>query len=385
MHKIHETLATNFVSQFELNLNDIKRWNTSVKCDYFFATQYKQSFVYFGAAASSGATEGTTTVIQKKDESRYIMHGHGCSATFVDGVAAEHSYIWSTIPQIEVPGLILTKPHDDTIYIYGGYASREKIKMFGETMIRNKCLSQLLVRRRFVQNPLSNAKCWTITLTSGPSQCTHWSEDKSRKSAYHLPPLIAIQHCCKYDVYCYKNILFIIDNNDESLSCSFLVNEFNKHVKCVIINDNIYIVNGNKMAKIQNVKSLLSTTTDPPTKPTVIIDFLIDIPRINSTPFVIKETLFIVGGCDEDSEPFSEIYQFVPERQEWKCVGRSVISRYGASAVVVTDKNNQQAVFIAGGFKGEGMPCSVIEQIPVITEDSKIRGKKRNVTEAALD
>ena len=312
------------------------------------------------------------------------MHGHGCSATFVDGVASEHSYIWSTIPQLcEVPDIwqFPQKPHDADLHIYGGYASKEKIKMFGEL---DKSVKLRSVKNLYTRRLCTNEKCWTITLTAGPSQCTHWSEDKSHKSAYRHAPLIAIQHCCKYDVYCYENILLIIDNNDESMSCSFLVNKFSKHVKCVIINDDIFIVNGNKMAKIQNVKPLLSPT-DPPTKPTMIIDFHIDVPRINSTPFVIKETLFIVGGCDEDSEPFSEIYQFVPERQEWKFVGRSTVSRYGASAVVVTDKNNQQAVFIAGGFKGEDMPCSVIEQVPIITEDSKIRGKKRNVTEAALD
>ena len=114
------------------------------------------------------------------------------------------------------------------------------------------------------------------------------------------------------------------------------------------------------MAKVENVKSHLSPITDPPTAPTETIEFIINIPHINSTPFFIKETLFVIGGCDEDTEPFSEIYQFVSERPEWKVVGHSTVSRYGASAVVVTDKNNQQAVFISGGFKGEGMPCNVI-------------------------
>ena len=79
--------------------------------------------------------------------------------------------------------------------------------------------------------------------------------------------------------------------------------------------------------------------------------------------------MFVIGGCDEDTEPFSEIYQFVPAGQERKVVGHLTVSRYGTSAVVVTDKNNQQAVFIAGGFKGEGIQCNVIEQIPIITKE----------------
>ena len=64
----------------------------------------------------------------------------------------------------------------------------------------------------------------------------------------------------------------------------------------------------------------------------------------------------------------------------------SEVSLYGASAVVATDKNNQQAVFIAGCFKGEGMPCNVIEQIPgIITKEDNITGKKRSGPDAAPD
>ena len=353
-----------------------------MKCDCFFATQYKQSFIYFGAAANSS----TTTVIQTKNGMKDVMYGYGCSATFVNGLTKEEPYIWSSIPQLTLdsfgPFESYGSCYDRTLCIYGGYASGEKIKIFGEV---HKCNAIKMIRRGC---PLSNVQCWTIALTTGPSHCTHWSEDKSRKPAYHLPALITIQHCYKYDVYCYTDILFIIDNSDESNTCSFLVDKLSKHVKCVIIDDTIFIVNGNKMAKIEYVylQFQLSTITftSTSTKPINSVDFTINVPRVNSTPFVIKETLFIVGGCDEDSEPFSEIYQFVPERQEWKVVGHSTVSRYGASAVVVTDKNNQQAVFIAGGFKGEGMPCNVIEQIPIFSQEKKTTLKKRSATEAAL-
>jgi len=348
--------------------------------------------MYFGAAANSS----TTTVIQTENGGKDVMYGYGCSATFLNGLTKEEPYIWSSIPQLTWNPFgpfsdCYGSHYDRRLCIYGGYASGEKIKMFGEVHSATNATNVTNATNIMVNTlgcPLSNVQCWTIALTTGPSHCTHWSVDKSRKPAYHLPALITIQHCYKYDVYCYTDILFIIDNSDESNTCSFLVDKLSKHVKCVIIDDTIFIVNGNKMAKIEYVylQFQLSTTTftSTSTKPINSVDFTINVPRVNSTPFVIKETLFIVGGCDEDSEPFSEIYQFVPERQEWKVVGHSTVSRYGASAVVVTDKNNQQAVFIAGGFKGEGMPCNVIEQIPIFSQEKKTTLKKRSATEAAL-
>ena len=86
--------------------------------------------------------------------------------------------------------------------------------------------------------------------------------------------------------------------------------------------------------------------------------------------------------ADKDWEPFSDIYQYLPDKQEWEYIGLSRVSRYGASAVVFTDKNDKQTVFIAGGFKDNGVPCSVIEEVSVVTET---RGKKRSVAEAELD
>ena len=197
------------------------------------------------------------------------MHFYGCCATFVDGLTEHKSYMWSSMPQLK--GAVAYYSSEGKLNdhyqarIYGGYASGKEIKMFGE--LRSKNQQQIDIRNR--QNPFSSkVKCWTLALTVGPTSCATWSEDTSRKPTYHNPALITIQHCYKYDVYCYTSILFIIDNNDETMGCSFLVQEFNKHVKCVIIDDTIFIVNGSKMAKIENVKSHLSPITDPPTKPT---------------------------------------------------------------------------------------------------------------------
>ena len=127
-----------------------------------------------------------------------------------------------------------------------------KLKMFGKLHYKYPPPRML----RHGKNPFSKIKCCTVVLT-GPNNRTTWSKDMSRKPTYHNPALITIQHCYKYDVYCYTSILFIIDNNDETMGCSFLVQKFNKHVKCVIIDDTIFIVNGSKMAKVENVKSHL--------------------------------------------------------------------------------------------------------------------------------
>ena len=92
-------------------------------------------------------------------------------------------------------------------------------------------------------------------------------------------------------------------------------------------------------------------------------------PHGNSTLFVVQNTLCAVGGCDEGyDEPFSDIHQFDHSTTRWIECGFSTVSHYGVSAVVFTDKNQKESVFIAGGFKGKDMPCSVIEELSVVVK-----------------
>ena len=88
-------------------------------------------------------------------------------------------------------------------------------------------------------------------------------------------------------------------------------------------------------------------------------------PHANSTLFTVKDTLCVVGGCDDKYEPFCEIYQFDQSSRVWNECGVSSVSCYGASVVVFTDRNQKEAVFIAGSFKGKDMPCSIIEVLTV--------------------
>jgi len=299
------------------------------------------------------------------------MFGHGCTATMVDGVNEEDNYVWSSLPQLDLQSSISSDDINDfkTVCIYGGYANAEKIQVFGELL---------------GEGIPSDVRCWSITLTK-PSQCGAWSPETSHRLISYSEPLVAIQHCHSYDLYFYRTAVFIVNNNNENMLCLCGIapnHQFNRHVKSVFISDNIFIVNMNKMAKIENVSTLLSDNTDLPIASTHTIEFTVNVPHNHGTPFVIKEVLFILGGCDEDHEPYSEVHQYLPEVQEWKLIGLSTVSRYGASIVVITDKEKQQGVFVAGGFKGEEMPCTVIEKVSVIVEN---RGKKRTITEAALE
>ena len=72
-----------------------------------------------------------------------------------------------------------------------------------------------------------------------------------------------------------------------------------------------------------------------------------------------------MGGCDDNYEPFSDIYQFDQGTQEWNECGVSSVSRYAASVVTFTDRKQKEAVFITGGFKGKDMPCSIIEVLTI--------------------
>ncbi|XP_065889219.1 uncharacterized protein [Dysidea avara] len=331
----------------KLDLNNIKRWNTSTKCDYFFATQYKQSFVYFGTAAG-------TTKAQKDGD---VCAMSGCVATLVEGVDKEDSYIWSPMPSLALRLCVNDNVHGSA-KLCGGYACGEEIKMFGE-LAKPEYSKQMFSSKGYYTSKVI-PQYWRTSLTE-PSQCSQWSDGTPQSSKSNL---LVTQCCQQYIVSFYLYNSFIITDEHNNVSCSFSTGSvhFNRHVKCAIVDNDAFIICGGKMAKIENVDKLLATNKEV----SDVIQFTVDVPHINTTPFVVQGNLFVVGGCDKDDEPFSDIYQFMADTKEWKLVGLSTVSRYGVSTVVFTDKNDHQAVFIAGGFKGESIPCSVIEKVSVV-------------------
>ena len=135
-----------------------------------------------------------------------------------------------------------------------------------------------------------------------------------------------------------------------------------KHYTCVMIKDDLYVIINYKMIVIQNLDQKIVESEEDNN---LSSDFEITIPHLNSTPFVLQDVLFIVGGHDNHCEPFPDIYQFDHSTMSWLMYGRTTVSRYGAKVVVFKGRNEKESVFIAGGYKQSNDPCNVIERIPV--------------------
>jgi len=65
----------------------------------------------------------------------------------------------------------------------------------------------------------------------------------------------------------------------------------------------MFIVSEDKMAWVKKFSDLLVVIHDKAHD----VSFDIDVPHANSTLFAVQDTLCIVGGCDKDYEPFSDI------------------------------------------------------------------------------
>ena len=92
--------------------------------DSYFATQYRESFVFFGIP--------TGTSVAK--EVNQVCTMGGCVATLVE-VDNEDGYIWSPMPNLSID--LLKADHEwdklieGSIQICGGYTCGEEIKVFG--------------------------------------------------------------------------------------------------------------------------------------------------------------------------------------------------------------------------------------------------------------
>ena len=96
--------------QFELR--KLKQWSTTMMFDTYFATQYKECFVFFGIPT------GTSVATEKVNQ---VCTMSGCVATLVE-VDNEDGYIWSPMPHLT---LQLLKTEDryikSSMQICGGY------------------------------------------------------------------------------------------------------------------------------------------------------------------------------------------------------------------------------------------------------------------------
>ena len=349
-----------------------------MKYDSYFATQYKECFVFFGIPTG-------TSVATKEVNQMCTMSG--CVATLVE-VDNEDGYIWSTMPHLTLQ-LLKTedKCNEGSMQICGGYTCGEEIKVFG---IINTTVTET---DWFVPVNYYTAKCWTTTLAMPFSE---WSEnttsiEPAATQKVKIPSkfLAAVQKCKQFVIYFYlpnhfrktnkpvprstgyhpfSKSAIIINDKENKRSCLFLTDSvtFDGHISSAVVGDDMFILSGDKMAKVEKFTHLLvasAASTDQNTKFTISFD--LTVPHTNSTLFVIQDTLCIVGGCDDNYEPFSDIYQFDQGTQEWNECGVSSVSRYAASVVTFTDRKQKEAVFVAGGYKGKDMPCSIIEVLTI--------------------
>ena len=350
-----------------------------MKYDSYFATQYKECFVFFGIP--------TGTSVAKVDDQPCTMGG--CVATLVE-VDRKDGYIWSPMPHLT---LQLSKPGDiaGSVELLGGYAYGEEIKLFG-TIDEPKVDGHFRGSKKVYKNNYTT-KCWKTSLTI-PFSC--WSKSTSTEfvPAVKISPqyLVAVQKCKQYIIhfylpekYCKKGNYFltvtqtrqtglfsegvlVVTDDEKKQSCLFSTDSvtFDGHVSSAVIGADLFILSGDKMAKVKKFTTLLvasAANTDQSTKYSISFD--LTVPHANSTLFVVQDTLCVMGGCDDNYEPFSDIYQFDQSTQEWNECGVSSVSRYAASVVTFTDRNQKEAVFIVGGFKGKDVPCSIIEVLSI--------------------
>lgn len=333
-------------------------WNPNKKYDYYFATKYKNHFICFGI--QNGLSEATSS-------------HHSCivSGNVAVQEGKEVSYSWLPTPDLNLELHV----RREKVQLCGGYACGNEMKIF------------TVLTKPGTFKVLTETQCWSRSLTI-PSLATslsppqHLHEEWTPADPTIVPTslvLLVVQKCRNHVVYFYcpqsssedgdvlsnaYTVIIATENHQQSCRFSSDVN-FSKYINCAAVGADIFIVNGNKMAKVEDFESLIAANN---TERASSIQFNIPVPHTDGTLFVVQDTLCTAGGRDQDyDEPFSNICQFDRSTQDWHLCGSLTSSRYGASAVVLTDETEKEVVFIAGGFKGNDIPCSLVEIFSVAT------------------
>ena len=343
-----------------------------MKYDHYFATQYKECFVYFGTTIGTSAAE--------TDDQVCTMGG--CVATLVE-VEKEDGYIWSSMPSLS---LQLHKKGNltGTVKLCGGYTCGNEIKLFATV--------NELKSNNYGNNYIT--KCWTTSLAKPSLQWTENIPPVTFPPHVKIPynkSLTAVRKCKQYVIYFYtqrpdsffsgfgsnakgadwqslssfQSLVVVIDEKMKQ-SCLFSTDSltYDGYISCAVVGADLFIASGDKMARVEKFGHLLVASAEQSTM--FSLSFDLNVPHANSTLFVIQDSLCVAGGCDEEyDEPFSNIYQFDQETHKWSECGVSAMARYGASVVPFTDRNKKEVVIIAGGFKAKGVPSSKIEILSV--------------------
>jgi len=311
--------------QVELDFTCIKRWSTPQKYGSYFTTQHKDLYILFGCETAAAALYPDNKIVVK-------MSGYGVVVTSSE----EPSHVWLSLPHLIFPEA------RDKLRVVGGYVWQDRLRLV-------------------TKESAAASRLWEVSL-SQPSLA--WSSLGNGWTT-----MVMLHQYKQYIFYFSSESQLLIENKQNGATRHFTFHmDFTQLTRCCIAHDHLYITNSDKMATV-DLSAILPTsktegqTTSNAKTLTSQLHFIM-LPYSYCTPFVVEDSLFIVGGCDNSNEPFSDVHQLVPDMGTWRLCGHVSVSRYGTTVVVFRERAGSDSVFIAGGFKGDGVACSVVEKIP---------------------
>ena len=101
----------------------------------------------------------------------------------------------------------------------------------------------------------------------------------------------------------------IVTDEEKNQSCLFSTDSvtFDRHASCAVVGADLFVVSGNKMARVEKFSHFLVASVNADQLTKFSISFDLEIPHANDTIFVVRNTLCIMGGFDDNYEPFSNV------------------------------------------------------------------------------
>ena len=192
------SISQNIVILLQFELSKPRQFNTSMKFNFFFSTQYKQCYIYFGIKSGTSVAESDNQICVSR----------GSSVTLVEGVDKEESYIWSPMPQLMLQ-LQVKENVKGSIQLCGGYAHGEEIKMIGIVNVPAVEYHRKGYQSKCYYQNKARVECWTASLIT-PTQCEAWSQS-SLPAAVSCSghELLSVQQCHQYVIFFYADKITI--------------------------------------------------------------------------------------------------------------------------------------------------------------------------------
>lgn len=101
-----------------------------------------------------------------------------------------------------------------------------------------------------------------------------------------------------------------------------------------VVNGLIYVIGGRNLAKGDRILSV--ERYDPKINKWSILTSISD-PIYNMGVCVLKDKLFVVGGCDLESVKKNEVQQYNPEKDRWTTLATMNVCRSSINVVAVSE------------------------------------------------